>query len=41
MLERYALTDEQWARTEGLVPGKKSDCGRTGSNNRLFVDAII
>lgn len=34
------LTNEQWSRTEGLPPGKKADPGRSGTNNRLFVDAV-
>lgn len=41
MLSRYALTDEQWARIAELVPGKKTDSGRTAVDNRLFVDAVI
>nr|WP_108483565.1 IS5 family transposase [Oceaniglobus ichthyenteri] len=40
-MSRRTLTDAQWARIEPLVPGKKGDRGRTGSDNRLFVDAIL
>src|ERR1700745_3319878 len=38
---RHRLTDEQWSRIEDLVPGKPGDPGRSGKNNRLFVDAIV
>ena len=40
ILSRRTLNDAQWARIEPLVPGKKGDRGRTGTDNRLFVDAI-
>jgi putative transposase len=40
-LSRRTLTDAQWARIETLVPGKQGDRGRTGADNRLFVDAIL
>lgn len=40
-MSRRALTDQQWARIEGLLPGKQSDPGRSGVDNRLFVDAIL
>ena len=38
---RRSLTDAQWARIEPLLPGKKGDRGRTGTDNRLFVDAVL
>ena len=41
MSQRHALTDEQWDRIKGLVPGKVGDRGRTGKDNRLFVDAVL
>jgi len=34
------LTDTQWERIKDALPGKKSDPGRTGSDNRLFVEAV-
>jgi putative transposase len=40
-LSRKTLTDAQWARIETLVPGKSGDRGRSGADNRLFVDAIL
>ena len=41
MVKRYELTDAQWQRIEALLPGKKSDPGRTASDNRLFVDGVL
>jgi len=41
MPKRHELTDAQWARIEGLLPGKKADPGRTAADNRLFVNAVV
>src|SRR5215471_15549587 len=41
MVKRYELSNEQWHRIEDLLPGKKGDPGRTGRNNRLFVNAVL
>ena len=38
---RHRLTNEQWERVKDLVPGKPGDPGRSGEDNRLFVDAIV
>lgn len=38
---RHELTDIQWSKIEHLLPGKKSDPGRTAVDNRLFVNAVI
>ena len=40
-MSRRTLTDVQWARIEPLVLGKKGDRGRTATDNRLFLDAIL
>jgi len=40
-LSRRTLSNAQWARIEPLVPGKKGDRGRSGTDNRLFVDAVL
>lgn len=40
-MSRRTLSDAQWARIERLVPGKKGDRGRSGEDNRLFVDAVL
>jgi transposase len=41
MVKRYELTDRQWQRIEPLIAGKASDPGRTGVDNRLFVNAVL
>ena len=41
MVKRYELTDAQWRRIEGLLAGKPGDPGRTGKDNRLFVNAVL
>jgi transposase len=38
---RHRLTDAQWQRIKDLIPGKSGDPGRTGEDNRLFVDSIV
>ncbi len=38
---RLLLKDRQWARMEPHLPGKKSDPGRTGEDNRCFVEAVL
>ena len=38
---RHRLSDGQWVRIEHLLPGKPGDRGRSGDDNRLFVDAVI
>ena len=40
-MSRRTLTDAQWARIESLLPGRKGDPGRTATDNRLFLDAIL
>jgi transposase len=35
------LKDEQWERVAPLLPGKAGDPGRSGSDNRLFVEAVL
>lgn len=39
--KRYELNDVQWAKIAPLLPGKASDPGRTGSDNRLFVNGCL
>lgn len=41
MVKRYELTDAQWRRIEGVLPGKAGDPGRTACDNRLFVDGVL
>lgn len=41
MLRRHELTDSQWEAIGDQIPGKAGDPGRTGVDNRLFVNAVI
>ena len=41
MTKRYELTEGQWKKIKGILPGKAGDRGRTGANNRLFVNAVL
>ena len=38
---RAKLTDAQWQRLEPLLPGKATDPGRAGFNNRKTVKGIL
>jgi len=40
-MERFVLTDAQWAKMELHCLGKATDPGRSGANNRLFVEAVL
>jgi transposase len=40
-MDRTMLSDEQWARVAPLLPGKVGDPGRSGANNRLFLEAVL
>jgi hypothetical protein len=35
------LRDDKWERIAPLVPGKVGDPGRSGPDNRLFVEAVL
>ena len=39
--KRYELTDAQWRRIEALLPGKAGDPGRSGADNRMFVNGVL
>ena len=40
-MSRRTLTDRQWERIGPLLPGKAGDRGRSGADNRLFIDAVL
>jgi transposase len=40
-MDRFVLTDAQWAKMEMHCLGKPSDPGRSGADNRLFVEAVL
>ncbi len=39
--KRYELRDGQWAKIAPLLPGKAGDPGRTGSDNRGFINGCL
>ncbi len=39
--KRYELTQAQWERIAPMLPGKATDPGRTGGDNRLFVNGCL
>ena len=38
---RKILSNRQWKRIKPLLPGKHTDPGRTGSDNRLTLEGIL
>ncbi len=40
-MNRLVLKDDQWERIAPLLPGKAGDPGRSGSDNRLFLEAVL
>lgn len=40
-MDRYILTDAQWAKMAPHCLGKATDRGRSGRNNRLFLEAVL
>ena len=38
---RKVLSDAQWQRIAPDLPGKEGDPGRSGEDNRLFVEAVL
>ncbi|MFC4173393.1 IS5 family transposase [Microvirga sp. GCM10011540] len=40
-MDRYVLTDAQWAKMEPHCLGKPTDPGRSGSDNRRFIEAVL
>jgi len=40
-MRRYEITDQQWQRLAHLLPGKAGDVGRSATDNRLFINAVL
>ena len=38
---RRILSDAQWERVSPLLPGKPGDTGRSGQDNRGFLEAVL
>lgn len=40
-MDRRLLSDAQWERVAPLLPGKVGAPGRSGGDNRLFLEAVL
>ena len=40
-MDRSVLSDLQWERVAPLLPGKLGDPGRSGADNRRFLEAVL
>ena len=40
-MDRSVLSNVQWERVAPLLPGKVGDPGRSGADNRLFLEAVL
>ena len=40
-MDRLSLSDSMWERVAPHLPGKPGDPGRSGADNRLFVEAVL
>jgi len=40
-MRRHEIADEKWERIEPLLPGRSGDPGRSGEDNRKFVNACL
>ena len=41
MAKRYELTERQWEAIREVLPGKAGDPGRSGEDNRAFVNGVL
>ncbi len=39
--ERFVVSDAAWEKLVPVLPGKASDPGATGKDNRLFLEAVL
>jgi transposase len=40
-MNRLILSDEQWERVAPHLPGKVGDPGRSGTDNRMFLEGVL
>jgi hypothetical protein len=38
---RYELSDSQWSRIEGMLPGRVETIGRKAADNRIFINGVF
>jgi transposase len=41
MRHRHAISDDDWARIQDLLPGQPGQHGKVAKDNRLFLDAVL
>ena len=41
VLDRAILSDRQWDRISDRVIGRPDQCGSTGRDNRMFIEAVL
>lgn len=41
VMDRLALSDEQWDKISGLIIGRPDQRGSTGRDNRMFVEGVL
>ena len=41
MGHRHAISDDDYARIDHLLPGRPGDTGWVAADNRLFIDAVL
>jgi putative transposase len=41
MARRYGVSDADWVRIEPLLKGQEGDVGRSGGENRWFINAVV
>ena len=41
MLPRHAISDEDWDRIKGFLPGQPGQHGGVAQDNRRFIDAVL
>ena len=39
--DRFVVSDTAWEKVAPLLPGKPTDPGATGKDNRLFLEAVL
>ena len=40
-MERFVLADAQWAKMDPHCLGNPTDLGRSGGDNRRFIEAVL
>lgn len=41
VLDRAILSDRQWDRMSDRIIGRSDQCGLTGRDNRMFIEAVL